>query len=358
MPETISQAIADVRRNLDLGNLNENETRKFVVDRMLSALQWNLFSPSDMLPEYKVGPEKVDYALNPDTPGMAFLEIKKPGVILEGPPQQQLLKYCWDQNVQLGILTNGRLWWLFLPKYEGPPGGPGLRWTEKRFSQIDIKNGKPPELQKEFERFLSKEKVSSGEAVESAKTELTKIRDEVEAEKKIIETWNSIVATPSQHLTKLLIDSTFAQHGVKPKPPQVKEFFRQHRSRFKVSDSPPPSRGTNDRPGQRSEKPASFTFLDSTRPSRSWKQLLVDFCELVYLQHQDDFERIQHVRGRNKLHFSTDRVDLANYNPEPIGNSGIFAATAPMSSRDVKERCQMVLRQFGYREDDFKINLE
>ena len=120
-----------------------------------------------MKKEYTVGKDKADYALNPDSPTAVFVEAKRPSVNLEN-HQSQLLKYCFQQAVNLAVLTNGRTWWLYLPKYEGPQGE-GLHWSKRRFSEIDITSGGPTKIQKEFEKFLAKEKVSSGEAVDAGK---------------------------------------------------------------------------------------------------------------------------------------------------------------------------------------------
>ena len=113
MPEPIAQAITGIRNSLELARLeldrlNERETTLYMVDPILRAAGWDLSNPVEVRPEYRVDRYKADYALNLDGQGgaSAFIEIKKPNVNLND-HHPQLLNYCAQQNVDLGILTNG-----------------------------------------------------------------------------------------------------------------------------------------------------------------------------------------------------------------------------------------------------------
>ena len=355
--ETISQAISDIRKqfpNMD-GLDSEEDVKLFVIERVLEALDWNLRQRREVRKEYPVGRGRADYALNPDLPTAAFIEAKKPTANLEN-HNMQLLNYCFQlETVNLAVLTNGRTWWLYLPGYEGNQGE-RINWTKKRFSEIDITSGKPSSIQKEFERFLAKDKVSSGEAVESAKGLIDdKIRGE-QLEKAMREAWNNLATVPSEDLIKLLTESTFQVCNDRPNRKQVRDFFQQHRAQLKVSDTVPPKGTTaiRERTSRQNGKP-SFIFNDTPGSARTWKQLLLAFCKLVYADpdRQGHFDQIIKVRGTKTRYFSRNPVELRD--PEEIEESGIFAATSPLSALGVKQRCQMVLREFNYREDSLKI---
>ena len=350
--ETISDAISGIRNMDNLNGLDEARTKIYIVERLLEDLGWNLRSPKEVEPEYRVGKDKADYALNPNAPTAVFIEAKNPTVNLEG-HQGQLLRYCFQQAVNLGVLTNGRMWWLYLPRYEGPQGD-GLTWGEKRFCEIDITNGGPKAIQTQFEKFLAKGNVSSGEAVDAGKKIIdAKIYDKILKEK-MVEAWNDVVIKPSEDLIKLFTDSTVSLCGLRPNKQQVKEFFQNHR--FKVSGvgHPQPKPSTNGGNRRQNGKP-SFIFNDTSGSARTWKQLLLEFCKLVYADtdRQGHFDQIINVRGTKTLYFSRNPADLKD--PEQIEDSGVFAATAPLSAVGVKQRCQMVLREFDYREDSLKI---
>ena len=352
--ETIAQAISGIRRTFpNMDGLSEEDVKLWVIERILAALDWNSFDPGEMKKEYTVGKDKVDYALNPDSPTAVFVEAKKPAVTLDN-HEHQLLKYCFQQAVNLAVLTNGRTWRLYLPQYQGPQGE-GLHWSEKRFSEIDITSGGTAKIQKEFERFLTKGKVSSGGAVEAGKVVINIGINDTIVKKGMVETWNNVLTTPSEDLIKLFTESTAGVCGSKPTKQQVREFFQNHRVQFKVSGigHSRPKPATNGVGGGQNGKPSRFRFNDKPYLVGTWKEVLVKLCELIYVEKQDEFDQVMNVRGTKTLYFSRNRDDLSK--PEPIGNSGIFAATAPLAALEVEKRCRRVLRAFDYPKDCFEI---
>lgn len=353
--ETIAQAITGIRKTFsNMDNLSEVDVKSFVIERILVALDWILYEPEEVKKEYVVGKDKVDYALNPDSPTAVFVEAKKPAVKLDN-HEQQLLKYCFQQAVNLAVLTNGRTWRLYLPQYQGPHGK-GLHWSEKRFSEIDITSGGTAKIQKEFEKFLTKEKVSSGEAVESGKGVIDIGVNDGIVEKGMVEAWNNIVTTAPDDLIKLLTESTASLCNVKPSKKTVTGFFQNHRAQFKVSDASHsrPKPATNGMGGGHSGKPSSFIFFDVKHPVGTWKRILPELCQLIYDRHPDTFDqKIISIQGRKNFYFSSNPHQLGK--PEPIEGSGMFAATAP-NAWEAQRRCHSVLRAFGYDpEDCFRI---
>jgi predicted type IV restriction endonuclease len=355
--ETIAQAISDIRKKFpNMDSLSEVDVKSYVIEKILRDLDWDLTEPGEVKKEYTVGKGKAgkaDYALNPNSPTAVFIEAKKPDTKLEG-HQGQLLRYCFDQAVNLAVLTNGRIWWLYLPRYEGPQGE-GLKWAEKRFCEIDITSGGPAKIQKEFDTFLAKEKVLSGDAIEVAKDRINgQVETEI-AQKGMREAWNNILTVPSDDLVKLLTESTASLCGVKPSKKAVTGFFQNHRAQFKVSDVSHlrPQPATHGVGGGHSGKPSSFIFFDVKHPVGTWKRILPELCKLIYDRHQDTFyQKIINIQGRKNLYFSSNLHELRN--PEPIGDSNMFAATAPNAS-EAQKRCHSVLRAFGYAEDCFRI---
>ncbi len=348
MPETISQAVANVRKLFNLDDLNEEDTKLYVVERLLENLGWNLRDPREIKREYRVGKDRADYALNPDSPTAVFIEIKKPAVHLEN-HQRQLLNYCFQQVVNLAVLTNGRTWWLYLPRYEGIQEK-GLHWSEKRFSKIDITNGRPSDIQKEFERFLTKEKVSSGEAVEYAKARIDEKVRITEAQKGMLEAWNQIVVTPHNDLIGLLRNTSTEICGFGVSGQWVKEFLKQHRSEIQISSGPAPQPPNSERVTHGSRS-VHWTFNGENKESNTWKSALAEFCELIHKQYPNKFEKILNVRGRTLSYFSMSRGDLED--PLEIGGTGYYVHSFRGVSTQIIKACKRVAIEFGHSDYSF-----
>ena len=349
MPETISQAISDIKRNLDLESLDEESVKQFVVIRLLSALEWNPFNPSEIKPEHRVGRERdrVTYALNPDSEGAVFIEVKRPSVSLEN-HQRQLLTYSSQHSVDLAVLTNGQTWWLYVPRYERPQGSErDLAWPEKRFAEINLGTMAANAAQKQFEDYLAKDKVASGEAVNAAKRVIDDRQVGNRVQKGMLEAWNQIIATPNEELVRLLTELTGEICGVLPQKPQVTKFMAQHRSRFRVSSavSPPPAGG-----GNRGGRTVYWTFDSEERESRNWRFVLTEFCELIHERHSEDFEKILTLQGNAHRYFSRSEGDLRS--PKQIGDTGYYAACNHTGGQTMRI-CKDVAELFGYPQDSF-----
>ena len=126
----ISRAVEQIKATATFGAMDESATKQGVVLRLLSIAGWDTFDVSQVVPEYTVGTRRVDYALRPGTPNAVFIEVKRTGENLER-HQQQLLEYCFQEGVNLAVLTNGRTWWLYLPLQAGS-------WEQRRFLTIDL----------------------------------------------------------------------------------------------------------------------------------------------------------------------------------------------------------------------------
>ena len=66
---------------------NETRTRMALIDPLLTALGWDVFNPTLVLPEYTAGGGRADYALlGPDDKPVALIEAKKLGEALRAAP--------------------------------------------------------------------------------------------------------------------------------------------------------------------------------------------------------------------------------------------------------------------------------
>ena len=213
----IAQAVEQIRNTVSLSVLDESATKQGVVLNLLRLAGWDTFDVSQVVPEYRVGNRRVDYALGPGSPNAVFIEVKRPGENLER-HQQQLLEYCFQEGVKMAVLTNGRTWWLYLPLQAGS-------WEQRRFLTIDLEVQEPSVVERRFLEYLSRERVSSGQAVGDAE-DLVESQQRAEIiGKTIAAAWTQIVETPDELLVDLISETTERICGFKPEPELVKQFL-------------------------------------------------------------------------------------------------------------------------------------
>ena len=213
----IAQAVEQIRNTISLSVLDESATKQGVVLKLLRLAGWDTFDVSQVVPEYTVGTRRVDYALRPGSPNAVFIEVKRPSEKLER-HQQQLLEYCFQEGVNMAVLTNGRTWWLYLPLQAGS-------WQQRRFLIIDLEVQEPSVVERWFLEYLSPERVGSGQAVGDAE-DLVESQQRAEIiGKTIAEAWTQIVETPDELLVDLISETTERICGFKPEPELVKQFL-------------------------------------------------------------------------------------------------------------------------------------
>ena len=111
MSAELKRVIEDIK-GLDRSFLKEGNTKTATVMRVLRVLGWDTDNPREVVEEHQAG-GLVDIALR----------IKESVVFIEAKPakqrrladkdKDQILRYCRDQKVQLGVLTNGFVWYLY-----------------------------------------------------------------------------------------------------------------------------------------------------------------------------------------------------------------------------------------------------
>ena len=124
-----------------------------------------------MIPEYPIEGQWVDYALKARDRKL-FIEAKAPEVILENSQdsQDQLRDYSLlpsEIPPDFAILTNGILWWFYLPTYKDS-------WRDCKFCTIDILTQEIEDIVAKFHHLLYRESIESGTAFKYA-DELSKL---------------------------------------------------------------------------------------------------------------------------------------------------------------------------------------
>ena len=199
---------------------SEQATREIAVNPVLDALGWDTFNPDEVAREYPVLDGRVDYCLRLRGRSRAFIEVKRTGTDLTE-HQQQLLRYAFQEGVDLGVLTDGLVWWLYLPG-----GAGGSVWEHRRFLSLDIARQSAAEAAAALYRFLGRESTARGDALDAAKRAFEQLERERRVLGALPQAWEQLVGEPDDLLVELLQDRVAAISGDRPDEDAAVEFLR------------------------------------------------------------------------------------------------------------------------------------
>ena len=349
--DAISQATTYVNGLPDLGELSESAIKQGIVLRVLSAAGWDTFDLSEVQPDYRSGNTTIDFALMSATPArsrtsaapLVFVEVKLPGENLEGERfERQLVNHCSRNEVSLGVLTNGLKWLLLYVS-------PDRESRESRYCETDL-SADPDSAAEDLNRYLAKDRVTSGQAARSAERALQERSQNVVARLAILDGWRQVVRGLDEGLIELVATASEQRAGERPENRFVRRVLMEHRSEllpFSEDDAPDSKTSGGSR-----RRPASFTFESESQTASSWPDLLIAVCEMMRQRHPGDFESILTIRGRTLPYFSRNEDEV--HHPRPIGDSGIYASCQGAGVL-IEGRAKRVVELFGYPSESLTI---
>ena len=396
MKKEIETFIKELKSNKKLERFDEASTKQAVVLRLFSFLGWDIFNVDEVYPDYSVNSHSITYALRVKNTNKIFIDVKRVGEKLDN-HQKPLLNFASGENVEIAILTNGVLWWFYLPKSDGNS-------QEKWFFSVDLLKQKEDTFVAQLIDLLSKNKVVKGQALKAAET-LNKNKNQKIASNVIPEAWNKIISQPNMIFVELLRESTEKICGCRVETKLVERFLEKHLDRWLItsrpttSSAPPPkvievsslekksplnasdvsrhklnasdvSRhklNASDVSGPRSNKTLnkpesyidkeikSYTFNGKTNPARYWEDLLTGLCDYFAAIHSKDFEKVLWISGEDKTYFSrySDQLRI----PEKIKGSDIYVETK-LGPDEIVKTSRSLLREFGYDVNDLSITVK
>ena len=386
MKKEIETFIKELKSNKKLERFDEASTKQAVVLRLFSFLGWDIFNVDEVYPDYSVNSHSIAYALRVKNTNKIFIDVKRVGEKLDN-YQKPLLNLASGENVEIAILTNGVLWWFYLPRSDGNS-------QEKWFYSVDLLKQKEDTFVAQVIDLLSKNKVVKGQALKAAET-LNKNKNQKIASNVIPEAWNKIISQPNMIFVELLRESTEKICGCKVETKLVERFLEKHLDKWLVtsrpttSSAPPPkvievsslekksplnasdvSRhklNASDVSGPRSNKTLnkpesyidkeikSYTFNGKTNPARYWEDLLTGLCDYFAAIHSKDFEKVLWISGEDKTYFSrySDQLRI----PEKIKGSDIYVETK-LGPDEIVKTSRSLLREFGYDVNDLSITVK
>jgi hypothetical protein len=214
---SIREQISTVREALRGGKfMNEASVCTGIVHPLLHALDWPVFTPEVVFPEFMLEGRRVDYALCHRHRPVVFIEVKQP--VQSAGADRQLFEYAFHKGIPMAVLTDGQEWHFYLPGEQGD-------YQERRVYKLDLVERDMEECERRFRRYLSYDLVCSGEAVTNARSDYQSIRRQREAEATLPAAWLQVLKEQDGLLIELLSDQVESLCGYRPEPDTVSEFL-------------------------------------------------------------------------------------------------------------------------------------
>ncbi|MGA7720482.1 MAG: type I restriction enzyme HsdR N-terminal domain-containing protein [Ignavibacteriaceae bacterium] len=203
----MKEILQDIKNKIKNGLYkNEEHVRISIVARILQALNWDIWNPSEVNTEFKVLPNedstRVDFALflNSYSPPSFFIETKSVGKISTdlAKTEQQLRDYNRNNTAEFTIITDGQQWRF----YYSQTGG---EFKEKCFKILNLETDELEDLIISFNTFLLKNQIFNGNAKKEADNYLQLNKKQRAMEDALPKARRQILESPFPSLPEALI---------------------------------------------------------------------------------------------------------------------------------------------------------
>lgn len=225
--DELKARIEKIRGFSDVLSFGETQAKKAIIEPICERLDWDTSDPNEVFLEYgTTSSGRVDYLFLENGNPLMLIEAKKPSESLDN-HTEQILRYAFDKGVSLAVLTNGINWWLYLPLKKGD-------WETRKFYSIDLMSQEIDSICDSFIKFLSKENVISGKAVENAEKVFSGRERSQRVQKTIPEGWNELVSQPDEMLIDLITEKVEDLCGFVPSTQELSDFFEKYGPKFLI----------------------------------------------------------------------------------------------------------------------------
>jgi predicted type IV restriction endonuclease len=372
MKRKLESFINELRSNKKISTFDEGATKQALVLRLLSLLGWDIFDVEEVCPDYSDNSSSVAYALRVKNSCKVFIEVKRVQEKLDN-YQKGLIDFASQEGVNLSILTNGLIWWFYLISAKGD-------WQKKWFLSIDFLKQKPDHIATQLIGLLTKDKISKGQALKTAKVLYEEKNQKIAADF-IPQAWNQIISQPNKIFVELLSDSTEKICGHKIESSRIEKYLKKHLDKLliKIPETivtPPAilksaqkirevtiSKDSTTAKAEMIQGPDTYAgkavkslkFNENTYKIDQWGEVLTTLCDLLVVKHEKDFEKVLWVSGGDKTYFSRNWDQLSI--PAEIDKTEIYVETK-LTPDEIVKTAKALIAEFGYSQDKLRINVE
>ena len=349
---------------------NERAVEIKVILPLLSALGWDVHGDRVRY-QYKVGGTRsrsqgvVDIALLGARGALCFIEAKNTDERLDN-HVSQLLGYAFYEGVVLCALTNGREWWLYLPREGGKP-------ETRKFAQMNLEADTLDDLAEQMQLFLARNNLESGQAERAGKERLLGKRER--------DIWKQMLESPHRGLVQTISDHIEQETGTRPSQSRVAALLSEtsfgtavlgsdagagvaedEKTETETSMSSAASSTDVKRKRSPAKKIYGVRIWGEYREVKNWVAAYVMLANELYKRNTEDFYSKVVTLGRGKASkypwFSYEKEECST----PLLPAKYLEASNPRifvyvhGSADVTIRkIDRLLEVFGYSSDDTNI---
>ena len=299
---TLEEHIDDIRNQLKQGAFaDEAAVSNGIVNRLLHTLEWPIFTPQVVIPEFGVEGQRVDFALcHPASTPRVFIEVKRVGNIDKG--IKQLFEYAFHTGVPIVILTDGQKWRFYHPAGEGS-------YEDRMVEEIDIIVVNSEKCAKSLNRYLNYKAVQTGKAAEVIVEDYRSIVNQRKIEERLPEVWGELLQEKNENLLQVVMGKAKKKVGHEPTEEQVVTFLKN----LSVT----------------SVKPTSVTKIVQEKPEQDNKKLTFKRLRVTL----SDEEVIEHKSGLNTFIEVIEKLGI-----ERVKDLNLIRNTIPLisTSKDPK----------------------
>ncbi len=291
----------------------------------------------------------MDYCLQSGGQRLVLIEVKRTGSNLSS-HEEQLLHYAFEERAPLAVLTDGRVWWLYLPRADA-------HWEQRRFCSIDFTATASEDAAAALQRFLDRDASVSGRAFDEAQREFESQERNRRVRAALQDAWLDELRDPKTLLHDMLAERVRNHTGLDADKETIAEFLggiaggmsaehalprageqpttgatarrrsRREPARVAVAAREAPRPPTPEHPvAEESEslkgrRPVAFQLDGRRHEVGSWRELLPRLCERIADGSEATFvERVTRPGGPSYLRSSAP--DSPYW--VPIGATGLY----------------------------------
>ena len=214
MQATLKQILS----HLDKGAFtNEAAISRQAVMPVLAELGWDIYDPEEVKPEYATsGRGRVDYALCLDGKPQIFVEVKQAETFQKA--AEQLLKYAYEEGIEMAVLTDARRWSIYLSTEPVP-------FQKRRVKLLDIAHMPLIEAASVLRRYMERGATQSGANVRAAREDLHNTVRRTKAADNIPDAWASLLKEPDGLIAECLAERVEENTGVAPAEQDIRDYL-------------------------------------------------------------------------------------------------------------------------------------